>query len=126
MKGIYVLFIKVKKDKRIKIGTLGEIYFLKGIYAYIGSAQNNLEKRLKRHILKRKKEFWHIDYLLRNKDVEIIEIFYEEGSKEKECKTAEYFEKKYIPIVGFGSSDCKCKAHLFRIDYVRDRFFKSL
>ncbi len=55
MKGVYCLIIKVKTDIIQKIGALGKIKFDKGIYVYVGSAQNNLKKRIKRHLSKNKK-----------------------------------------------------------------------
>lgn len=60
MKGIYVIVVKISKNTAIKIGRLGNIIFNKGIYSYVGSAQNNLEKRIMRHLSKIKKMHWHI------------------------------------------------------------------
>ncbi|MCX7958066.1 MAG: DUF123 domain-containing protein [Deltaproteobacteria bacterium] len=97
------------------MGSLGLFYFDKGVYAYIGSAQNNLEKRIERHKSDRKKTFWHIDYLLSNKFAEIIRVFYREAGKSSECIAARKLAKTELPIVGFGCSDCKCVSHLFRI-----------
>ena len=45
MKGIYILLIEIDKNIKIEIGSLGKINFYKRIYSYIGSAQNNLEKK---------------------------------------------------------------------------------
>ncbi len=115
MKGIYVLIIKVNSDINVKIGSLGKIKFERGIYAYVGSAQNNIEKRISRHLLKHKKRFWHIDYLLDNKFTEIINSFYKEVSKDEECAAANELAKTEITIPKFGSSDCECKSHLFKI-----------
>jgi Uri superfamily endonuclease len=52
MKGTYVLLIEIKKNCKIKVGRLGEIKFKKGLYAYIGSALNSLEKRIRKNIPK--------------------------------------------------------------------------
>ena len=49
MKGIYILKIRISKNIKENIGKLGIVNFKKGIYYYIGSAQNNLEKRIKQH-----------------------------------------------------------------------------
>lgn len=115
MKGIYILIIKLNKDSEIKIGSLKNLDFKKGIYAYIGSSQNNLEKRIERHLRKNKKIHWHIDYLLKNKNAKIINVSYKVADKSEECKTAKKLIKNNIPITGFGCSDCKCNSHLFRI-----------
>lgn len=116
MKGIYLLLIGLKKNISIQIGNLGKIKFNKGNYIYVGSAQNNLEKRIKRHFKKNKNKFWHIDYLLTNKNAKIKEVFYKlTKTKEEECKVAQIISKYAKAIKNFGCSDCKCKSHLFQV-----------
>ena len=111
MKGIYCLIIKVKTDIIQKIGALGKIKFKKGIYVYIGSAQNNLEKRIKRHLSKKKKIRWHIDYLLQK--ASITKVILCETADKIECAIAQALSRQFDSIPGFGSSDCRCKSHLF-------------
>jgi|TARA_B100001971_G_C18226356_1_gene560722 Uri superfamily endonuclease len=115
MKGIYCLIINVKKIIELKIGALGKIKFKKGTYVYVGSAQNNLKKRVKRHLSENKKLKWHIDYLLKNKNVKIEKTIYKKAGKKEECKTACLFSKFDRLIKNFGSSDCSCCSHLFRL-----------
>ena len=115
MNGIYLLLINMEKDSKIKIGSLGFMKFDKGTYAYVGSAQNNLEKRIARHKSKNKKIFWHIDYLLNNGYAKILKVFYKKAGKMEECKIAKRLCKTSKPIFHFGCSDCNCKSHLFRI-----------
>lgn len=115
MKGIYCLIIKVKTDITPKIGALGKIRFKKGIYVYIGSAQNNLEKRIKRHLSKKKKLKWHIDYLLKNNFIQIERVLYKKAKKPEECRIVNKLTKTDIPIKRFGCSDCNCKSHLFKL-----------
>ena len=119
LKGIYVLIIQVDNDINLKIGALSRIVFTKGLYAYVGSAQTNLEQRIKRHLRKEKRKFWHIDYLLDNNAGKIIEILFKKANKTEECKTARSISERNKPIDGFGCSDCNCKSHLFRIDDYR-------
>ena len=116
MRGVYVLIILITRNIKIKVGALGEIKFAKGVYAYVGSAQNNLEKRIERHLKKNKKKFWHIDYLTANKFVKIVKVFYKLAKKSEECRTAEKLRKTEIPIKNFGCSDCNCESHLFKIE----------
>ncbi|KYK32267.1 MAG: endonuclease [Thermoplasmatales archaeon SG8-52-3] len=111
MKGSYVLLIKLNENITIHIGKLGKIYFCKGFYVYIGSALNSLESRLNRHLRKNKNIHWHIDYFLNA--AKIIDIYYNENLVKDECVIANNFEKKLLNINDFGSSDCKCKSHLF-------------
>jgi len=94
---------------------LGKIKFSRGIYAYVGSAQNGIRKRIARHLRKEKRKFWHIDYLLAQRSVYIKKVIYQEASKEKECRVAQDFSQLGEPVKGFGCSDCFCPSHLFKI-----------
>lgn len=116
MKGIYILLISVTKDTSISIGALGRKDFQEGLYAYVGSAQSNLEKRVERHLRRVKRRFWHIDYLLSNRQAEVLKVFYKKTGRLEECRVAERLSEIATPISGFGSSDCACKSHLFRIE----------
>jgi len=113
--GIYVTVIKVNKDTNINVGALGNLSFTKGLYAYVGSAQKNLQKRLSRHLRKQKRIFWHIDYLLDNSSSKPVKIFFKQASKAEECTIAQEISAQNEAITGFGCSDCNCKSHLFRI-----------
>ncbi len=118
MKGIYVLIISVDKDTAASIGAFPEIKFDKGLYAYVGSAQTNLEKRVARHLSRTKRRFWHIDYLLGMDSVSVLKVLQKKGPRSEECKFAKKLDKRGSAIVGFGSSDCMCKSHLFKLkDY---------
>ncbi|MCD6571385.1 MAG: GIY-YIG nuclease family protein [Deltaproteobacteria bacterium] len=112
----YILEIKKDEDAAVCIGALGKIPFKKGTYFYIGSAKKNLYSRIKRHIKREKKLFWHIDYLLNQKDCYINNIWFTDT---EECKAAQLFSSIVVsrPIEKFGCSDCRCRTHLF---YVRD------
>jgi Uri superfamily endonuclease len=118
LKGIYVLIIQVGEDIDVDVGALGRIAFTKGLYAYVGSAQTNLEQRIKRHLRSEKRKFWHIDYLLDNAAAKIVKVFFKKADKAEECNVAKVIGEKGEPIGGFGCSDCNCKSHLFHIgDY---------
>jgi len=115
MKGIYVLIITVARNTSVKVGALGIVEFKRGLYAYVGSAQNNLNKRLERHQRLEKKRFWHIDYLLANRHANIVKIFHKKDTRSEECRLSTELSKNGGPIIGFGSSDCNCRSHLFKI-----------
>ncbi len=111
--GIYHLIIFMPENKIIKVGKLGEFYFLKGFYVYTGSAMNGIESRLARHCRKNKCLHWHIDYLLSHS--KIINIIVYPTKERLECE----FNQRVlslpdclIPAKGFGSSDCDCVTHL--------------
>jgi Uri superfamily endonuclease len=114
LKGIYVLIIKISQVINIQIGSSGMKNFPVGLYAYVGSAQNNLEKRVARHLRHEKRLFWHIDYLLNNEAAKVTTVYYVTGQKAEECSIAGMMEaNSAMPIAGFGCSDCRCVSHLF-------------
>lgn len=115
MKGVYILLISVADNISVSVGALGDKDFQKGLYAYVGSAQNNLEKRVARHLRRVKQKFWHIDFLLSNRETEVVKVFYKKAGRLEECRISERLGEIATPITGFGSSDCTCKGHLFRI-----------
>jgi len=123
-KGIYLLLISVNVNINVVIGALGSVNFEKGMYVYVGSAQNSLEKRMARHFTGNKRKFWHIDYLLGNCTVKLLKAFFKETVKQEECKIAKKIGKTNIPIKGFGSSDCRCESHLFKVENLS--FLKDL
>jgi|SRR5665648_39972 len=115
----YILVINISEDLKIRVGRLGGVSFKKGDYIYIGSTRGCLETRLQRHLRKEKRIFWHIDYLLENQKVKILQIW--TIDKKVECQTAEVFYQDPITEIikkGFASSDCKCLTHLF---FIKDK-----
>jgi Uri superfamily endonuclease len=116
LKGIYVLIIQVCSDFSVQVGALGKLTFQKGLYAYVGSAQNNLEQRVRRHLRKEKRLFWHVDYLLDNAAAKVIAVFHKQAAKAEECAVAKAIGERGRAVAGFGASDCRCKSHLFRVE----------
>jgi len=91
-KGAYCLCINVKEKILIRVGALGEIEFNPGHYIYVGSALNGLKARVQRHLKNSRGEHnvthWHIDYLLREKNVEIYNVYVQYSEIKTECKIA--------------------------------------
>lgn len=112
--GLYKIFMFMPDTKEIKVGKLGSFVFKKGYYIYIGSAKNALQARVSRHLSKRKKMHWHIDYFLKNAFVTKTILYYE--PEMTECmlnkKTFESYANAFYPVQGFGASDCDCISHL--------------
>ena len=113
-----MLIIQVDENVDVNVGALGKLTFEKGMYAYVGSAQANLEQRIKRHLGKEKRLFWHIDYLLSESSLEVI---WQIDSLERlECvwaRAVTRFSDARILVRGFGSSDCNCPSHLIYLPY---------
>ena len=111
---LYAITFRLKKDtKKIQIGKLGQFNFSPGYYVYVGSAKRNIQARIDRHLKIEKKKRWHLDYLRPFLTVESVQSFPEADG---ECELFEQLKQEHhatIPVKGFGSSDCKCPAHLF-------------
>jgi len=121
MRGTYTLVICLEKETWIEVQKSGSLIFQRGYYAYTGSALGdgavNLRNRVARHLKRRKAKHWHIDFLIANKNATIIAVVAAESSVNKECQVNDAIkniEGATVPIVGFGSSDCKhgCGSHL--------------
>ncbi len=110
-KGSYVLVLELHEEWEISVGSLGVIAFPGGYYAYVGSALGGLEPRLNRHLRRDKRPHWHIDYLLQKAAVSSI-ITCRTGER-IECDIARALSRWFESVPGFGSSDCKCRSHLF-------------
>ena len=106
-----MLLIQLPEEQTITIGSLKAIYFPRGYYAYVGSAMGGFKSRLNRHLKSNKKPHWHIDYLLEK--ASISEIILSETKDRVECAVAQALSHQFDSIPGFGSSDCKCRSHLF-------------
>lgn len=125
--GTYALLLKLDKQERITVGKLGTFDFPAGYYLYVGSAlgPGGLRARLARHQRSSessaqsssgqtgKKLRWHIDYLLQR--AQLIEVWSVASEERLECKwgkLARELSGAQVPVRGFGSSDCRCPAHL--------------
>lgn len=113
--GSYVLIMRLAHPTTITIGKLGTFEFPGGWYAYAGSAlgRGGLAARLAYHRRPNKSYHWHIDYLLAH--AELIEIWWAEENKRKECVWASALRAipgARVPVANFGASDCRCLAHL--------------
>jgi sugar fermentation stimulation protein A len=107
----YVLLLYLPADRRIRIGRLGCLLFEKGLYFYVGSGGRSPLRRIARHIRKRKRKFWHIDFLTVKSRV--VGALILESNVSLECTLARALRKRFKPVPGFGASDCRCGSHLF-------------
>jgi len=115
--GVYALLISVANSCFIRVGSLGVLPFKRGIYVYVGSAHNALIPRILRHLQRRKKKKWHIDYLTCVRTAHIAAVVAAAAERELECKVSYAIKMKAQPLAEvkqFGSSDCKiCTTHLY-------------
>ena len=115
LKGVYGLQIEVPTRLHLRVGALSERSFRPGTYCYVGSAQASLEKRIARHLRNEKKRFWHIDFLLTEAPVQVVQVYYKEAGKATECRMAQRLGHVFQTVEGFGASDCTCLGHLLYI-----------
>lgn len=107
----YCLVLKAPVKQILEIGQKGLFTFDPGYYAYVGSAKKNGYARVNRHWLKGKKLKWHIDFLRKDTFPKALYLF--DQSLLGECQLASIMATEFIPILGFGASDCHCPTHLF-------------
>ena len=118
-RGSYLLLVNLPEEQTITVGRRNTCYFPRGCYVYVGSALNGLRARLNRHLRDDKKLHWHIDYLLQKASITSIITCEAEGRIE--CALAQALSHRFDSIPGFGSSDCRCRSHLFLdIDGMKD------
>ena len=111
VKGSYVLVLELPEEQAITVGSLGFIDFRSGYYAYVGSALNGLEPRLNRHLRQNKRSRWHIDYLLQKASISAVITC--QTDERIECDISRTLGQLYSSVPGFGSSDCRCRSHLY-------------
>ncbi len=112
--GCYLLLVGLRRRCRITVGALGEVLFPPGTYVYVGSGRRGIGGRVSRHWQRNKRLYWHIDRLL--EAGEVLAVAALEGTEE--CELASAVGEVWRPlwsVEGFGSSDCGCRSHLFRL-----------
>lgn len=114
-KGTYLLIVRLDRQTTLQVGKLGEFRFLRGWYAYAGSAlgPGGLKARLARHRRAEKRLHWHIDYLLQRATLEAT--WQIADPRKLECAWAAAVQGlpgARTPVPGFGASDCPCATHL--------------
>ncbi|OIP01719.1 MAG: hypothetical protein AUJ96_17175 [Armatimonadetes bacterium CG2_30_66_41] len=111
--GTYQLHLCLDQPATIEVGRLGTFDFAAGRYVYTGSALGGLEARVNRHLRADKKLRWHIDYLLAHARITRVRRF--PSPDRLECALNAHVLGRRgarVPVIGFGSSDCRCSSHL--------------
>ena len=109
--GAYLLVLELGRGTHINVGALGSIWFPEGAYAYVGSARNGLECRIKHHLKNNKRLHWHIDYLRQFAVPRFV--IYAVTTDGIECRLASSLMKRFSAFRSFGCTDCGCISHLF-------------
>jgi len=114
--GTYALIFLSSREVRLDIGKLGNLQLKPGVYIYVGSAfgPGGLKARIAHHGKKARRPHWHIDYLGSFLDLSEIWYTYDPVGREHQwAQTLQSIRGATVPLAGFGSSDCRCKTHLF-------------
>ncbi len=118
--GVYALWLTIAEPLILDVGRLGELSLRPGCCVYIGSAlgPGGLRARLAHHARIAARPHWHIDYLRRH--APLTEIWHSSDPVRREHQWATIFQDLggAAPLAGFGSSDCRCPAHLFHFPEV--------
>ena len=115
-RGSYVLVLRVRAPLRLQVGRLGKFLFAPGAYAYVGSAKGGFHVRLRHHLQATLRPRWHIDYLRQRSEPAGIWVAPDERLEECELARAVAALPGAAPGPrGFGSSDCRCPTHLYRL-----------
>lgn len=128
-RGSYALVLRLPFQRIVLVGKLGLVEFPRGHYIYFGSALGGLKARVGRHLRQQKKRHWHADYL--GAEVPWEYAWQLADGQTWECVWASQaveLDEAESPVPGFGSSDCRCKSHLIRVNNVKQvrELFKSL
>ncbi len=114
--GIYQLLLAVPQPLAVTVGALGPQHFAAGWYVYTGSMKRALGHRLRRHAALEKPLRWHIDYLTSHTGVAAWRAWpWVAADPQQECRRHQELAGSAgvrVPVRGFGSSDCRCAAHL--------------
>lgn len=113
--GSYILILACDKSEEASIGKRLSMTIEPGYYCYVGSAlgPGGLAARLGHHTRPVVRPHWHIDYL--RSYTRLIEIWYGYGRQHRECDWTHILQsigELYVPIKGFGATDCTCSSHL--------------
>jgi Uri superfamily endonuclease len=122
MNGLYTLVLRVQGPLSLRVGKLRRALFKRGRYLYSGSGSGkgstSLEARVRGHLRRGKKLFWHIDYLTSSSSVKVELVAFAKSARDLECQLNSSIQAncngEFI-LKGFGASDCKCISHLIRL-----------
>lgn len=113
--GTYALVLACHQRQTVQIGRWGELATTPGHYVYVGSAfgPGGVGARLSRHFGLEKRLRWHIDYL--RAVLTPVGAWISYAPERLEHRWADRLDAVagFTAIPGFGSSDCRCTAHLF-------------
>ena len=118
--GTYALVLSCPVETAIQVGRLVSLRLRHGFYVYVGSAfgPGGLRGRMAHHLKVSERPHWHIDYLRARARLE--EVWYCRDAEPREHQWASAVRAMRgaeMPVAGFGSSDCRCRSHLYFFEH---------
>jgi len=118
LRGVYTLIIRFPRPCKASIRKHMPVVVDRGLYLYTGSASGrgstSLEGRIRRHLRRQKKEFWHVDRILACESAHVVSVIYAVTTSKAECRVNAALLKHTnirAPFKALGSSDCRCESH---------------
>ena len=128
MKGTYTIVIRCRQSVDLSFGNLGRAKIRPGLYVYSGSALGrgavSLEGRIRRHLRRRKKIRWHVDYVTSSRRCMVKAAIYLESTRRLECDVSRMIGERlgaHPLLPHIGASDCSCSGHLMRVTSLREK-----
>ncbi len=114
--GTYALLLRCRRPARVVVGRLAVLRARAGFYLYVGSAlgPGGVGARVRHHARRAARPRWHIDELRAR--TRLVEVWHAHDARRREhawATIAARLPGASVPLAGFGSSDCRCAAHLF-------------
>jgi len=116
-RGTYAVILWLPGDTEVEVGRLGRHQFPSGWYVYIGSAfgPGGLRARIQHHLRPARRPHWHLDFLKQHATISAVWHCSEDVGREHSWAEAmSRMRGASLPVTNFGSSDCRCRTHLFR------------
>lgn len=112
--GAYALLMENLKERRLRVGALGDIRFPRGVYVYAGGAKAGLEARIERHLDPGDKPRYHVEYLTPAMEF-TFPIPFPGAPPESACELAAHIARVpgALPVLNVGTSECACLTHLY-------------
>lgn len=114
--GTYALILQSNESQTTDVGRIGQVSLKAGYYVYVGSAHGpgGVSARVGRHLSRKKTIHWHIDYVTTR--IPVFFVLYKYSSQRLEHNWSACIAGMRgveIAAKGFGSSDCRCRTHLY-------------
>lgn len=120
-RGTYLVCLLPRGEGWVQIGRLGRLRLRSGVFLYVGSAQGpgGLGARCRHHLRVAARPHWHLDYL--RPHCRVLGFWVAPGKERREHLWAGLLgslPNASYPLPRFGASDCRCPAHLVRLEQI--------